>query len=99
MHKKLKYIKYLSSYSARLIRYPFMSTEKVFSDIYRKRIWDNLGSVSGDSSTPEGTEKLRKELSEILKEYRINSILDIPCGDFNWMSKFEMKGISYTGAD
>ncbi len=97
--KGLNFSKYLVDYASRLIFYPFMSVEQVFSDIYLKNIWNNKGTVSGDSSTIESTEILREELSELIKKYNIKSVLDIPCGDFNWMSRMDFSDIDYTGAD
>lgn len=94
----LKFSKYLTRYSVNLLQYPFMDQEAVFADIYRKNIWDNPETVSGDSSTQAQTEALRKAIPELIKEYRIKSMLDIPCGDFNWMQETELKA-DYTGAD
>ncbi len=42
---------------------------------------------------------MRRSLTTFLREYRIKSILDIPCGDWNWMKKMDLSGISYIGAD
>ena len=30
---------------------------------------------------------------------KITSVLDIPCGDFNWMQKVDLSNIEYIGAD
>jgi len=38
-------------------------------------------------------------LPELLEEYHIHSILDIPCGDFIWMKEVNLDSISYIGAD
>jgi hypothetical protein len=38
-------------------------------------------------------------LNKTFKEYSISSVLDLPCGDFNWMSRVELEGIKYTGGD
>jgi hypothetical protein len=35
----------------------------------------------------------------LFREYGIESILDIPCGDFNWMNRVSRDGISYAGGD
>ena len=45
------------------------------------------------------TETIVRELSELLKKYLISTIHDIPCGDFNWISKVDLKGIEYLGSD
>lgn len=96
--ESLKFSKYLARYSLSLLQYPFWDSESIFKDIYEKNIWDNPETVSGDSSTQEQTEILREELSFLIKEYGIKSMLDIPCGDFNWMQKTELD-LDYTGAD
>ena len=31
--------------------------------------------------------------------FKIKSIFDIPCGDFNWFRNLDLSGISYTGGD
>lgn len=45
------------------------------------------------------TDRLRAELSALFKDLEIKSVLDIPCGDFNWMHFTEMPSIEYVGAD
>jgi len=42
---------------------------------------------------------VREELANLLIEYQVKSILDIPCGDFYWMNKINLNGINYIGAD
>jgi len=101
--RKLKegfnFSKYLLKYGINLIRYPFMSNPAIFADIYKKKIWHNYGSVSGDGSTLEMTNVLIQKLPLLLEKYNIKSILDIPCGDFSWMSRLSMNEINYIGAD
>ena len=81
------------------MRYPFMSDSAIFADIYRKKIWHNYGSVSGDGSTAEMTAVLVEKLPLLFDKYSIKSVLDIPCGDFSWMSNVKMDGVRYIGAD
>ena len=57
-----------------------------FSKIYKKNLWGNSQSRSGDGSTLEYTENIRVELPRLFLKYDIRSVLDGPCGDFNWMS-------------
>ena len=99
MRKALKFSKYLAKYGINLLRYPFMSDSAVFADIHSKRIWEHSGTRSGDGSTLEATETLRRRLPEIIDKYEITSILDIPCGDFGWMRHVDIRGASYIGAD
>ena len=39
------------------------------------------------------------DLEGLLRELDIRSMLDIPCGDFNWMKKLDLEDIDYHGAD
>ena len=99
IRQSIGFSKYLLKYGINLCRYPFMSNDAIFADIYRKKIWNHCGSVSGDGSTAETTEVLRRDLSKLIKKYKIGSILDIPCGDFSWMNSLNLAGIKYIGAD
>jgi hypothetical protein len=57
--------------------------------------------VSGFGSSVAGTAELRKELSEFIQRRRIQSLIDAPCGDFNWMKMVldENEQLSYLGMD
>jgi hypothetical protein len=35
----------------------------------------------------------------LLRQFEIHSLLDLPCGDFNWMQHVDLQGIKYTGGD
>jgi len=71
-----------------------------FTKIYKSNHWNSLESRSGEGSTLENTQDIRDKLPEILKKYQINILLDVPCGDFNWM-RFAIDGLSieYIGGD
>jgi hypothetical protein len=45
------------------------------------------------------TERVRAILPKLLEELQIKSMLDIPCGDFNWMKEVNLGSCYYTGAD
>ena len=74
-------------------------TEEVFTRLYQKNCWDSEESSSGHGSTLDQTKHLRGELQILFKEFNIKSILDIPCGDFNWMKEVNLTEIDYVGAD
>lgn len=84
---------------ALMMRLGGRNTKDVFTDIYRNNRWGNKESVSGPGSTLEQTAVLIEQLPQLLKRLEVKSMLDIPCGDFNWMSKVAMPGVQYTGAD
>ena len=76
-----------------------MNTEigKVFESIFSRNAWGGTESASGDGSSMASTEAIRAATPEIIKEFKIRSVLDIPCGDFNWMRTLEIE--NYIGAD
>jgi len=79
----------------RLINAPVAS---IFADIYRNRSWGGA-SVSGMGSDPEQTKTLRRELPQLLEDYSIRSLLDVPCGDFSWMKLVKPGDRAYIGGD
>lgn len=73
----------------------------VFTKVYEEFGWSNFQqeSVSGTGSTLENTEILRSELPKVCKKYNINNIVDIACGDFNWMKEIVSEFKYYRGVD
>lgn len=53
----------------------------------------------GAGSTILNTQSIRARLPELFLEYGVKSIIDLPCGDFNWMAQTDLSGIDYTGYD
>ncbi|MGH6681620.1 MAG: class I SAM-dependent methyltransferase, partial [Bradyrhizobium sp.] len=70
----------------------------VFERIYSQNGWGNAQSRSGDGSEFKQTEAIRAKLPDLFKEFSVTSLLDIPCGDFNWMQLLDLD-IEYVGAD
>ena len=62
--------------------------------------WGSPESVSGEGSTLGYTYNLRHELARLVREFRVASLFDAPCGDFNWMREVRFPpGFVYTGGD
>jgi len=72
---------------------------KVFDKIYEKNSWGSNESRSGPGSSEKQTRKIREALPIIFKEFGIKSMLDVPCGDWNWMKDTDLSGIDYVGGD
>ena len=70
----------------------------VFSQIYENNLWGDQESFSGPGSRLDRTEKIRTSLPGLLTKYDCSSLLDIPCGDFNWMKQLNLN-LLYIGAD
>ena len=45
------------------------------------------------------TQQIRTRLPKLLRELKVTSMLDIPCGDFYWLKEVDLGFLSYTGAD
>ena len=90
-------IKYLEIFLTRM-RQRLMSRQKIFARIYERNLWKEPESRSGSGSTLAATERLREILPNIIAENNIESVLDIPCGDMNWMNHLDLP-VSYIGAD
>jgi len=69
-----------------------------FEYIFDVNLWGDVESRSGVGSTLPETETLRREIPLLLKDVGARSLLDIPCGDFGWLSLTEL-GVAYIGAD
>ena len=75
-----------------------LNEQNVFNEIYHNNYWGSGESKSGGGSTLDGTRIIREELPNVILKYDIKTILDIPCGDFNWMKRVDLK-CNYIGAD
>jgi len=75
-----------------------MTRAEIFRDIYRGNLWGNVESVSGDGSELEVTTGLREALPALFHDYEVESLLDAPCGDFNWMKTVALPD-DYIGMD
>lgn len=73
--------------------------ENVFTDIYHYNAWGSGKSISGPGSETAQTKIIIEELKQFLHKKGISSILDIPCGDFNWMNKVINDELRYVGGD
>jgi hypothetical protein len=71
--------------------------EAVFRRFYLENRWQ-AASVSGPGSTPWPTAVIRERLPALFRELGVVTLLDAPCGDFNWLSTTELPP-AYVGCD
>lgn len=74
-------------------------SKELFTSYYKKNSWHGKESVSGPGSDYEQTKFLIPELEILLRDLKITTILDAPCGDFNWMKRVDLGKIKYHGGD
>lgn len=78
---------------------PRKHMEATFAPFYTENRWGDEESRSGPGSNLSRTAKLRNELPGLLQEIGARSMLDAPCGDFNWMKDTSHGLEQYVGVD
>ncbi|MFE7130861.1 class I SAM-dependent methyltransferase [Streptomyces sp. NPDC057638] len=87
---------------------PHPSLRDTFTEIYASGVWTPAGetgsarhpeSSSGVGSNLTQTAALRAALPALMTGLGVRTLLDIPCGDFFWMSQLDLGVERYTGAD
>lgn len=71
----------------------------IFDDYYRNNFWQNDESVSGNGSTKDATAEIRRVLPLLFDHYNIQSIVDVACGDLNWIGDLVIGKRRYLGTD
>jgi SAM-dependent methyltransferase len=76
------------------------SQRATFTRIFDTNAWLNAESVSGPGSTKARGADFRAALVALLDDRGVTSVVDAPCGDFNWMQDvLDARHLSYTGVD
>ena len=73
--------------------------EEIFAanvELYRRQHYESL---SGPGSCLAQTRELRERLPLLLENLGVESLLDAPCGDFNWMQHVRLGVKQYIGVD
>ena len=74
-----------------------------FTDVYVYKTWGDAESVSGAGSyrSSSGVKRSLDALQVVCRQFKISSMNDIPCGDFNWIWMFldAAPHIKYAGFD
>lgn len=73
--------------------------QDVFSEIFRRNAWGSAESVSGPGSTMAQTQVLRRALPQVFRSLGVKTLVDAPCGDFNWMRHLDFPFDLYIGVD
>lgn len=80
--------------------YGLTPMEQIWQQFYIKNLNFRIESVSGGGSSLAQTEQIRKTLPLLFEKLNVGTILDAPCGDFNWAHAMELTSIiRYYGVD
>jgi hypothetical protein len=71
---------------------------EIFREAFRSNLWGG-DSRSGPGSSREQTARVESALPAIFERLGVRRFLDVPCGDFSWMSRVDLRGASYIGGD
>jgi hypothetical protein len=71
----------------------------VFDRIFNDNLWFGTESRSGPGSSLVQTATIRRAMPDLLRRLEVRSILDVPCGDGNWMQHVDLGLSTYVGAD
>jgi hypothetical protein len=92
-------------YRNEVLLYKKLENKEIFGNIYKTKLW-NCGDpsipLSGPGSSLEIANKCASLLSEFIYNNNCKSVLDLGCGDLNWISKtnfFNDSNIKYMGID
>jgi hypothetical protein len=69
-----------------------------FERIVETNLWGAPSSRSGVGSELAATATLRSAIPRLLERLDVRSLLDVPCGDFAWLSTVDLP-VDYIGAD
>ena len=81
------------------LRWTLTSREAIFEEVYNSRAWGSAESGSGTGSELRATGNVRDRLPTLLARLGAESLLDAPCGDWNWMQHVGLPVKRYFGLD
>lgn len=76
-----------------------LAQQELFTRIWKTNLWGAETSASGLGSEDAATATLRRELPSLFQRLGIATLLDLPCGDFGWMSRLDLGLRQYVGGD
>jgi len=76
---------------------PNLDLARIFTDFYERKVWGSA-PTSGPGSTTESTVAIRSWLPRLIEQLGVKTLLDIPCGDYSWMSTLDLP-VDYIGGD
>ena len=72
---------------------------RVFSAIHAQKAWGEGESASGPGSTRERAASFLPDLVALVRSLQVRTLLDAPCGDFNWAAPLAETVERYVGVD
>jgi hypothetical protein len=77
-----------------------LSRKETFNKIYNEKYWITGNTRSGVASQNNHyTAACRTQIPELMKKYNLKNVLDVPCGDCNWIQEIMNHFHVYVGLD
>ena len=99
LHKKTEEMRIIQRFYFMVEYFREIFTKNKFTNVYQKNLFKGNESRSGEGSNMLQTSIIRREIPLLLKEFKIKSLIDAPCGDFFWMREVELPVERYIGVD
>lgn len=74
-------------------------TRRIFAAIHATRAWGESESASGPGSTAQRAGSFLPDLIGLVTSLGVHTLLDAPCGDFNWAEPLSDSVDRYIGVD
>jgi 2-polyprenyl-3-methyl-5-hydroxy-6-metoxy-1,4-benzoquinol methylase len=72
---------------------------RIFAKIHEAKAWGDVESASGPGSTRERAATFLPDLIALVRRLGVATLLDAPCGDFNWAQPLADAVTHYVGVD
>jgi hypothetical protein len=72
---------------------------RVFGAIHATKAWGDCESSSGPGSSRDRAASFLPDLIALVRKLRVSTLLDAPCGDFNWAEPLADSVDRYVGVD
>lgn len=73
--------------------------EDIFTRIFKSNAWGCKETPSGPGSTIDACSGIITKIPFWIDLHSIQTILDLGCGDFHWMSQVDLDNVEYEGYD
>lgn len=73
--------------------------EEIFTRIFKSNAWGSRETPSGPGSTREACAGIITKIPFWIDLHSIQTIVDLGCGDFHWMSQVDLDSVEYEGYD
>jgi hypothetical protein len=83
----------------RSLRFALHTPKRAYEEICRRNFRKGAQACTRPGMDLPENGHIRLLLQAVIEKYDVQTLLDLPCGDFHWMSQTRMNGCTYIGGD